>query len=472
MESDKNSPLNADMGLGKLFSDPALLRKLENHPKTAQHMKDPGFRAQVAALQAGGGANIQGMMGDPRMLTVLGVAMGIDIDAMERPEGSNEMPPGMGGSAPEQKVPEPSKPKSPEPTPAPAPKAEEAPAAAPQEDEPMEVDDDAKDKKAADEAKQLGNTAYKARKFDEAIEHYNKAWELYPKDVTYLTNLSAVYFEKGDYQKAIDTCNDALEHARDLRADYKVLAKAYGRIGSSYLKLDDLENAIKNFQKSLTEHRTPDILTKLRDTEKLKAERDKQAYIDPALAEAAREEGNTAFKAGDFASAVKHYTESIKRNPSDPKGYNNRAAAYTKLLAMPEALKDADQAIKMDPKFVKAYIRKALTQQVMKELTAALETLQKATDADTEKKHTREIEENMRKIMMELEASRANQTDEQIYENAMRDPEVAQIMSDPLMRQILSDSQQDPRALQDHMKNPMIAAKVQKLINAGIIRTR
>lgn len=71
---------------------------------------------------------------------------------------------------------------------------------------------------------------------------------------------------------------------------------------------------------------------------------------------------------------------------TEAKSYNNRAAAYTKLMALPEALKDADQAIAIDPKFIKAYIRKALTQQAMKEHTAAMATLQKATELDTEKK--------------------------------------------------------------------------------------
>ena len=72
--------------------------------------------------------------------------------------------------------------------------------------------------------------------------------------------------------------------------------RAFGRIGSAYNKLDDLENAIKFYSKSLTEHRTPDILTKLRLAEKAKTEADRTAYIDPQKAEAAREEGNTAFK--------------------------------------------------------------------------------------------------------------------------------------------------------------------------------
>lgn len=43
-----------------------------------------------------------------------------------------------------------------------------------------------------------------------------------------------------------------------------MVAKAFGRMGTSYQKKDDLTNAIKFYEKSLTEHRTPDILEKLR----------------------------------------------------------------------------------------------------------------------------------------------------------------------------------------------------------------
>ena len=83
----------------------------------------------------------------------------------------------------------------------------------------------------------------------------------------------------------------------------------------------------------------------------MKAETERLAYIDPEQSHKAREEGNALFKKGDFAGAVKAYTESIKRDPNDPRGYNNRANAYTKLVALPEALKDAEQAIKVDPTF-------------------------------------------------------------------------------------------------------------------------
>jgi stress-induced-phosphoprotein 1 len=92
-------------------------------------------------------------------------------------------------------------------------------------------------------------------------------------------------------------------------------------------------------------------LNKLREAERAQAEKERLAYIDPEKSAAAREEGNTAFKNGDFAGAVRLYAEAIKRDPKDPRGYNNRAAAYQKLVAFPEALKDAEEAVKIDPSF-------------------------------------------------------------------------------------------------------------------------
>ena len=308
-----------------------------------------------------------------------------------------------------------------------------------------------------------------------AAAHYQKAWELY-QDITYLNNLGAVYFEQGNLDECIKTCEKAVEEGRAMLADYKLVAKAFGRIGSAYLKKDDLPQAITFFEKSLTEHRTPEILAKLRQAEKDLKERERQAYIDPAKAEEERNRGNTLYKEGDFPGSVQAYSESIKRNPSDPRGYTNRASAYTKLAALPEALKDAEEAIKVDPKFVKAYIRKANVLFSMKEFTKAMEAAQAADDVDEAQEggaqNQREIQALQAKIMQGLYAQRSGESDEQTLERAMRDPEVANIMQDPVMQSILQQAQSNPAALQDHMKNPGIRAKIQKLIAAGIIRTR
>lgn len=218
-----------------------------------------------------------------------------------------------------------------------------------------------------------------------------------------------------------------------------------------------MASAVKYFNKSLTEHRTPDILNKLRETERTKAEAEKLAYIDPEKSAQAREEGNALFKKGDFAGAVKAYTESIKRDPNDPKGYNNRANAYTKLVALPEALKDAETAVNVDPKFskwsiwvsgyrlatidnrcviVKAYIRKSHILYTMREYVKAIEALQEAAEHDETKAHTKEIQEQIWKCQQAQFTQREGESDDDVMQRALRDPEVAVCIlpSSPFLR--------------------------------------
>ena len=191
------------------------------------------------------------------------------------------------------------------------------------------------------------------------------------------------------------------------------------------MKKNDLKEAIKYYQKSLTEHRTADILNKLHEVERQEAEAARLAYLDPQKANEAREEGNAHFKNGDFAGAVKSYTEAIKRDPRDPRSYNNRANAYTKLAALPEALKDADEAIKVDPKFIKAYIRKGQVLFSMRDYTKALEVMQLASDADEERKHGKEIQDLVAKCQQALWSQREGESEEETLQRAMRDPEIA-----------------------------------------------
>jgi stress-induced-phosphoprotein 1 len=459
------------LGLGKMFADPNLIGKLATNPRTQKHLADPAFVQKLKLFQQNPALADSALQSDPRMIDVLGVAMGIDMQGFSRDDGFDGLPPGF--QAPPtrdrtSRTPPASTSKTP---PAPAP----APAPAPEPEDVEMTDEDAEEAKAKADAlaaKAKGAEHYKAQRFSEAAEYFKKAWDLWPKDITFLGNLGAAYLEAKEYDQCIATCELAVEEGRGLRADYKIIAKIFGRIGTAYTAKDDLASAKKYYQKSLAEHRDATILAKLQATEKAIAEAERQAYIDPAKSAIAREEGNAAFKNGDFAKAVKLYEESIKRDPSDARGYNNRAAAYMKLMALAEALKDADKAIEVDPTFVKAYIRKATILQTMREHSKALEALQAASSADTANAHAQEIQAQEFKIQQALFTQRADETEEQTLERAMKDPEVAQIMGDPVMQQILQQAQGNPGALQDHMKNPVVRQKIMKLINAGIIKTR
>lgn len=69
---------------------------------------------------------------------------------------------------------------------------------------------------------------------------------------------AAVYFEMGEYDKVVADCDAAVERGRELRADYKMVARALTRKGNALVKKGDLPAAIDTFHKSLTEHRCGD----------------------------------------------------------------------------------------------------------------------------------------------------------------------------------------------------------------------
>lgn len=417
MNAEARGPGLGDNPIAGMFNDPQLIQKLAANPKTSALLADPSFMAKLQNIRQNP-SNSAELFSDPRMIQVLGVLMGVDMTmggpgsadaaaAATAGEKEEDVPMPDARPTPTQSKPEPKK----EPEPEPEPEDEEAAAKK-------------KAKEEADKEKALGTEQYKKRNFDEAIEHYSKAWELY-KDITYLNNLGAAKFEKGDYQGAIDACTQAVEHGREVYADFKMIAKSYARIGSAYEKMGDFDNAISNYQQSLTEHRAPDVVSKLRAAERNKIETARKAYIDPEKAEEARELGNAKFKESDWPGAVQAYSEMIKRAPEDPRGYSNRAAAFIKLLEFPSALEDCDLAIKKDPNFIRAYIRKAQAYFGMRDYSKCLDVCDEADKVDTTKVNAREIEQQRQKALSAMYAARENETEEQTKERIQRDPEVS-----------------------------------------------
>lgn len=317
-------------------------------------------------------------------------------------------------------------------------------------------------KEEALKEKNLGNELYKAKKFQEALEHYNKAVELDKTDMTFLNNKAAVYLEMNDYDECIKQCNTAIDVGRENRADFKLIAKALSRMASAYQKKDDLEQARTFFQKSLSEHRTPDTLSKLSEVEKIIKERELKAYIDPEKSLEEKQKGNEAFQKGDYPTAIKHYTEATKRNPEDAKIFSNRSACYQKLAEFKMACDDAEQCIKLDPKFVKGYIRKGMALLAMKKSTEAAEAFQAALEID---ESNVEALDGYRKAI-------SSSDPEEMRKRAMSNPEIQEILKDPAMQMILQQGQADPKALKEHLSNPEVARKFQKLIEAGFVQLR
>lgn len=338
------------------------------------------------------------------------------------------------------------------------------PAKPPQPAEPNldEMTEDERKKYLAKKEKEAGNAAYKKKDFETALKHYRTAREHDPTDITFYNNIAAVYFEQKEFDSCIKECEKGIEVGRENRADFKLIAKAFARIGNSYRKMEDYRQAKIYYEKAMSEHRTPEIKTSLSEVEAKIKEEERRAYIDPVKAEAEKEIGNELFKKGDYSTAIKHYSEAIKRNPDDPKLYSNRAACYTKLAAFDLGLKDCETCIKLDDKFIKGYIRKGKILQGMQKTSKASAAYQKALELDP---NNAEALEGYRTCSMSFQSN-----PQEVWKNAMSDPEVQQILKDPAMRLILEQMQNDPNAIREHLKNPAIADKIMKLLESGIIQ--
>lgn len=82
---------------------------------------------------------------------------------------------------------------------------------------------------------------------------------------------------------------------------------------------------------------------------------------DRAKALERKNEGNVFVKEKHFLKAIEKYTEAIDLDSTQSIYFSNRAFAHFKVDNFQSALNDCDEAIKLDPKNIKAYHRRALS---------------------------------------------------------------------------------------------------------------
>ncbi|KAJ0250523.1 STI1 domain-containing protein [Hirschfeldia incana] len=333
-------------------------------------------------------------------------------------------------------------------------------------------------KKRAKTEKKLGITAYKRRDFEGAIRHYSRAIEMDDEDISCITNRAAVYLLIEKYKECIEDCDKVVEKAREVGLDDKMaVAKALTRKGTAFVKMakcaKDYDPAIEAYKRALEVHHNGETLKKMKEAERAKKELERTEYLDPEIGDEEREKGDEFLKEKKYPEAIKKYTEAIKRNPQDPKAYSNRAACYNKLGALPNGLEDAEKCIEIDPKFSGGYIRKAEVEFYLKEYDNAMKTCLEGLNHDHS---NQELCDGVTSCVKEKnKANRGGLTPKELKERqakGMEDPEIQKILTDPVIRQVMSDLEENPSAAENQMKNPVTESKIQKLITAGIVQMK
>jgi len=195
-----------------------------------------------------------------------------------------------------------------------------------------------------------GNSCFNSKKFEEAIENYNKTIALNP-------NVSTVYVLRGNAYASLKKHEEAIEDydkAADLDPNNP---KIYSYRGYAYAELEKYEEAIKDFNEAI----------------KL-GQNDPKIYYNRGSAYGGLEK---------YEEAIKDYNKAIALDPNGHPGiYFNRGLAYYNMSKYEEAIKDYDKATALAPTLSAAYFNRGSAYYKMSKYEEAIKDYNKAADFD------------------------------------------------------------------------------------------
>ncbi|XP_037954043.1 RNA polymerase II-associated protein 3-like [Teleopsis dalmanni] len=125
----------------------------------------------------------------------------------------------------------------------------------------------------ANEIKERGNTFVKAGKYDEAIEAYTQAIEIYPEDATFYSNRALCYLKLESYEHTIDDCNSAIKIDKNCLKAYYRRMQAHESLGNNIDALKDCTTILSVDPKnSETKKSLQRINDKLKSAKKIKVD--------------------------------------------------------------------------------------------------------------------------------------------------------------------------------------------------------
>ncbi|KAG5489888.1 hypothetical protein JKF63_00005 [Porcisia hertigi] len=228
--------------------------------------------------------------------------------------------------------------------------------------------------------KTKGNEAFKAKKYEEAIEWYTKAIELDPNSEAsgaLYSNRAGSWQNLNKFEKATE---DSIQCIR-VRPNW---LKGYFRKGvamESMGKYDEAQTAFKEALKLSPGNE--EVMEKLQSiNSKLRERNEKASTRACRTPDEAKVLGNSLFKDGKYDQAAEFYSRAIElqKEPIKEKAvyYTNRAACHQQTHMYSLMVDDCNAAVDIDPTNVKAYLRRGIAYEGMEKWKLALEDYTKA----------------------------------------------------------------------------------------------
>jgi len=168
-----------------------------------------------------------------------------------------------------------------------------------------------------------------------------------PTDAKTYHQLGNDYYEKGDYDRAIENYNMAI-------LLNPVFSEAYFNRALSYYQL-------KNFDKSVLDY-------------------SKAVELDPHNPIIYNNRGDAYYRKQDFQNAVKDYDKAISLNSNYLKAYYNRGLSYASIEEYEKAVDDFSKVIELKPDFAEAYHLRGLAKEYAGEISSAIGDYEKALE--------------------------------------------------------------------------------------------
>jgi hypothetical protein len=143
---------------------------------------------------------------------------------------------------------------------------------------------------------------------------------------------------------------DSLSLWSNALKNYPDTPVAYNNLGEAYLRKEDYERAISNYNQAL----------------KMNPEFRRANYLFV-------NRGTAYLMKGDYERAIADYDQALRINPNDANAYHNRGAAYLHKGDPEEAIADFNKAIENNPRYAEAYFNKAIACEKTGDLKGAVE---------------------------------------------------------------------------------------------------
>jgi tetratricopeptide (TPR) repeat protein len=165
------------------------------------------------------------------------------------------------------------------------------------------------------------------------------------------SNRCWAYSDKGDPDRAITDCNDAIRLNPKLANAYLNRGKAYSDKGNFDRAIGDYKQAIElNPKSSMGYNNLCDAYLDKGDNDRAITDCNRAIRLDPKFAVAYRNRGNAYRYKGDVGSAIANYNQAIQLNPKFFQAYLARGLLSLDAGDLPEALADINQASALNPK--------------------------------------------------------------------------------------------------------------------------